>query len=384
MVAFWEKIMKIVIAPDSFKGSLSAQKVCDIVSSACSNIFPDAEIISLPVSDGGEGMVDCLYEICNGTMKSVSSTDPLGRPIKSNYLILEDGTAVIEMAAASGLPFLSEFEKNPMVTSSSGTGTLILDALDSGCKKIILGIGGSATVDGGNGMAQVLGLSLLDQNGTPISPDGGGLEKLTELNITNLDPRLKKIPISIACDVDNPLCGSNGSAAIYGPQKGATPKMVEQLDKNLAHFAKILKTETGIELENLSGIGAAGGLALPLVALCGANLEKGLDVIFNYLGFEETITNADFIITGEGRTDYQSAMGKVLSGVCSKAKQKNIPVICLSGALEPGYEALYDTGLTAAFATTANCNPLEWQLEHIEKNLYNSTINILNLLKIHT
>lgn len=373
--------MKIVIAPDSFKGSLSAEMFCDVVEREAVKIFETAEIIKLPVSDGGEGMVDSLLAVTGGERIRVRVKDPLFRETEAEYGLLEGGTAVIEMAAASGLPLVPEEDRNPMETTTYGTGELMQDALERGCREIILGIGGSATTDGGIGAAAALGARFLDEQGKEVPLSGKGLASIASLDFSAIDKRWKETKITIACDVVNPLCGTLGSAAVYGPQKGADAAMIDILDKGLGHLEALTARQKGRSFREMPGIGAAGGLALPFVAFMGAELKPGLEIVLDVLDFDRHLQGADLVVTGEGKTDEQSAMGKVLFGVSGRAGAKSVPVVALSGALEDGFESLYDRGLTAAFSTWKSGKNLEWQMAHAEQNLSDAARNLFRLVQ---
>lgn len=374
--------MKIVIAPDSFKGSLSANEVCDVVENAILKIIPTAEIIKMPVSDGGEGLVNTLVRN-KGDMISLVVKDPLFREITAKYGILNGQTAVIEMAAAAGLPLLAADERNPLFTTTYGVGEMIVDAvIKQGCKKIILGLGGSATNDGGLGVATALGIAFLDKNKNSLSPCGENLSQVVFIDSTQVDPRFNDVDITIACDVENSLCGEQGAARVYGPQKGATAEMVSLLDQGLNHFGKLLEDESGKNLLELKGIGAAGGMALPLVALFNAHLKSGLNIVLDELKFDEVIRGADLIITGEGKTDSQSVMGKVISGVGNRGKKKQVPVIVISGALGDGYEGIFDCGVSAAFALYCNDNGLAWHMENAAQLMDDSVCSLFRFLAV--
>lgn len=372
--------MKIVIAPDSFKGSLSSTQVCDTIAEVAGEVFPDAEIVKLPIADGGEGLVAALVSAIGGKTVTQQVRDPLNREICADYGILPDGTAIIEMAAASGLPLLKEIERNPLLTSTYGTGQLMVDALERGCATFILGLGGSATTDGGLGAAAALGIRFLNASGQEVALCGMGLNQVATIDTAELDPRWHNVQLTFVCDVDNPLTGPRGSAAVFGPQKGADEEMVATLDQGLAHFNQVLGEVTGQDYDNIPGIGAAGGFALPFVTFLDAKLKPGLDIVLDTLDFNKVINQADLIITGEGKTDFQSAMGKVLSGVSARGAAQNIPVIALSGALDEGFEKLYDLGLTAAFSCWQAGRDLDWQLVHAGENLQLTAKNVLGLL----
>ena len=375
--------MKIVIAPDSYKGSLSAEDVCTIIEKSIKSIDSSVEIIKMPISDGGEGLVNALLSRKEGKRVTCFVNDPLFRKIEADYGVLNDGTAIIEMAAVSGLPLLENQERNPLVTTTFGTGELIIDAImNQNCKKIILGIGGSATNDGGMGLANALGVIFYDEKHNRLKPIGENLIRISEIDCSSIDPLVLKTSIDIACDVNNPLCGKNGSSYIYGPQKGGTKKMIKDLDQGLFHFGTLLENLSGKALINCSGMGAAGGIALPIMALLNGCLKSGLDIVLDTLGFDEIIKNADLVITGEGKTDQQTAMGKVISGVGKRSKKQGIPVVVISGALEEGYEVLFDHGITAAFSTYDNSKELKWHMDHAKESLEKTTKNIFNTLMI--
>jgi len=375
--------MKVVIAPDSFKGSLSGFEVCDIVERGILQVFPAAEIAKIPISDGGEGLVRLLLKALDGESVKIKVHDPLSRVIETEYGILEGNTAVIEMAAASGLPLLKKAEQNPLLTNTYGTGEMIVDAVkQKGCQKILLGIGGSATNDGGMGMASALGIKFLGENHEELEPCGQNLGCIKTIDLSQVDPVFSEVEFIIACDVDNPLCGHQGAAHIYGPQKGANKDMVVQLDDGLAHLGRLFEEMAGSDLIDRKGIGAAGGLALPLVAVYQATLKSGLEIVLDAIKFDELIKGADLIVTGEGKTDRQSTMGKVISGIGRRGKNQQIPVIVVSGALEGGYEPLCEHGITAAFATYRNAKSLEWHIENAEQLLYDTIVNIFRLFSI--
>jgi len=359
-------IHKIIIACDSFKGSCSAIDVTNYLEEGLLRVRPDLCTVKVPVADGGEGTVDALLTASGGERISVSVNDPLCRPITAAFGILPDGTAVLEMAAASGLPLLSKEERNPLIASTYGTGQLIRAALDRGCRKMILGIGGSATNDGGAGMAAALGARFFDADGGEIFfggemassggtasvggavPTGGAaLARLSRIDCSGLDPRLRECEITVACDVTNPLCGPSGASAVYGPQKGADPEMVKQLDQALAHYADILKRDLGQDVANCPGAGAAGGLGAALMAFCHAEIRRGIDSVLDAVGFESLLSDAQLVITGEGAIDRQTPFGKVPAGVAARAKaaSTHIAVIGVAGTLGAGYEKAYDCGI---------------------------------------
>ena len=341
-------IMKIVIAPDSFKGSLTAPQVAEAIEAGFLLVFPSIVTDKLPMADGGEGTVASLVASSDGKMQQVSVLNPLGNQIPSEFGIVGDcQTAVIEMASASGLPLISQDQQNPMLTTTYGTGQLIHAALDTGCKKLIIGIGGSATNDGGAGMAQALGAKLLDTSGNQIGFGGGSLADIDKIDISGFDPRLSEVDVVVACDVSNTLTGKDGASYVYGPQKGATLDMAEVLDRNLAHFASIIKRDLDQSVADIPGAGAAGGLGAGLIAFAGAKLQAGIDIVLEVTDFANRIQGSDLVITGEGRLDYQTAFGKTPAGVAKIAQQHNIPVIAIAGSVTEDIDKLYAIGIDA-------------------------------------
>ena len=337
--------MKIVIASDSFKGSLSSIEVADNLETGIRRIYPEADILKLPVADGGEGTVETLVTGMGGRLVDAEVVGPSGNLINSSFGILPGGEAIIEMAAASGLTLVKDGKLDPMNTTTYGTGQLILKALEMGCKRLYIGIGGSATNDGGVGMAQALGVSFKDLNGIELAFGGGALKNLETIDITGKTELLDGAEIIIMSDVTNPLCGVTGASRVYGPQKGADPEMVVALDRNLHRYAEKIKGSLGIDVLDMPGSGAAGGLGAGLVAFCNGRLERGIEMILDILKFEEKLVGADLVITGEVRIDSQSAYGKVPSGVARRAVAKGVPVIAVAGGLGEGYEKLYEVGV---------------------------------------
>lgn len=343
--------MKVVIAADSFKGSLTAGEVSENIAKGIKKVFENAEILSIPMADGGEGTVCALVESTGGEVVRTRVKGPLMQEVDAFYGILGDGaTAVIEMAAASGLPLLREEERNPMKTTTYGTGELIRHALDKGCRRIIIGIGGSATNDGGAGMIKALGARLLDIDGKEVKADGGSLGKLHAIDLSGMDGRLRECRIVAACDVDNPLTGPRGASRVFGPQKGAGEEMVELLDRNLEHYAEIVLKHTGVAIKDYPGAGAAGGLGGGLLAFLGAELKRGVDIVIEAAGLEERLAGADIVITGEGRMDYQTQFGKAPYGVAQAAAKYRIPVIAVVGSVGHDAEVLYGMGFSGIFS----------------------------------
>lgn len=343
--------MRIVIAPDSFKGSLSSLEVAQAMERGVKKVLPESTTILLPLSDGGEGLVDSLVVASGGKLVEYEVQGPLGSPVRAKMGLLGDGhTAVIEMAQASGLTLIGEEQRNPLITSTFGTGQLMQKALDLGCTKLIIGIGGSATNDGGMGMAQALGFRFLDAEGQPLGSGGGELARLVTIDTSQVDPRLQHVQIEVACDVDNPLTGPRGAAHIYGPQKGATPPMVEFLDEALANYDRVLQKDLGQNVGLTPGAGAAGGLGAGLMALVGGKLVSGIELVLTVLGFTEKTKGAQLVLTGEGKFDAQSAYGKVPVGVARASQKLGVPVVVVAGTVLPDAEALHTEGITAYFS----------------------------------
>jgi glycerate 2-kinase len=343
--------MRIVIAPDSFKGSLSSHEVAKAIQKGIKNADADIETILVPMADGGEGTVQSLIDAKGGEIIELTVHDPLFREINSFYGILADGvTAVIEMAAASGLTLLTSAERNPLITTTYGTGEMIKDALNRGCVNFIIGLGGSATNDGGCGMAQALGVRLLDENENDIGFGGGMLSKLYSIDVSGLDKRISGSDFIAACDVQNTLCGEKGASAVYGRQKGAGEDDIILLDEGLAHFARIVNQQLKVDIINTPGSGAAGGLGAGVLVFLKASIKKGIEVITQASNFSEIIKKSDLVITGEGMIDFQTAFGKTPFGVAQIAKQYNIPVIAIAGTLGENYQCLYDNGFDGIFS----------------------------------
>lgn len=340
------KNMRIVVAPDSFKGSASAVAVAKAMEQGVLSVFPEAEVIQVPIADGGEGTIEAFIVATGGQMIRENVLGPLGNPIETYWGMLGDGeTAVIEMAAASGLPLVPQEKRNPCITTTYGTGELIKAALNKGIRKLIIGIGGSATNDGGMGMACALGARFLDAVGNSLPSGGAALQQLVTIDVSQIDARLAETTIVVACDVDNPLCGPQGASAVYGPQKGATIKMIAELDAALAKFAAIAKKTIGKDVAEYPGAGAAGGLGAGLLLFTNAQLLPGVDIVLEAVRFADIAKEADFVITGEGCTDFQTACGKAPVGVARIAGKYHVPTFCVSGSLGTGYEEVYISGI---------------------------------------
>lgn len=375
--------MKIIIAPDSFKESLTAMQVAEAIEQGFSEIFPQAEYIKLPMADGGEGTVESMVAATGGERVNVEVTGPLGAPVKAFYGWMGDGeTAVIEMAAASGLHLVAPEQRNPLITTSYGTGELILAALNHGARKIILGIGGSATNDGGAGMMQALGVQLSDQQGKALTVGGAALVQLVDIDLSQLDDRLAQTDILVACDVDNPLCGAKGASAVFGPQKGATPERVQQLDAALQHYGEKIEQVTGKSVINVAGAGAAGGMGAALFGLLNARLQPGIEIVTEALKLAAAVQEADLVITGEGRIDSQTIYGKTPVGVARVAKRFDIPVIAIAGSMAPDYEVVHQHGLDAVFSVLNHIQTLPEALEEASDNIRITARNVAAVWKM--
>ncbi|EIV3801309.1 glycerate kinase [Klebsiella aerogenes] len=375
--------MKIVIAPDSYKESLSALDVATAIETGFREIYPHAEYVKVPVADGGEGTVEAMVAATQGHIVQVSVTGPLGEPVNAFYGLSGDmRCAYIEMAAASGLESVPPTRRNPLLTTSWGTGELIRHALDAGVSQIIIGIGGSATNDGGAGMAQALGAKLLSAGQQQIAPGGGALETLARIDLSELDPRLADCRIDVACDVTNPLTGPQGASAVFGPQKGATAAMIERLDRGLQHFAQIIDRDLDIDVLSLEGGGAAGGMGAALYAFCGANLRPGIEIVTDALGLAELVADADLVITGEGRIDSQTIHGKVPVGVAKVAKRFNVPVIGIAGSLTADVGVVHQHGLDAVFSVLYSVCTLDEALANAAANVRMTARNVAAVLEM--
>ena len=338
--------MKVVIAPQSFKGSISALDAARAMEEGVLRVVPDAETVLVPVADGGDGTLDTLVDATRGEVRSATVTGPVGKPVTAEWGALGDGrTAVIEMARTSGLALLSLAERDPLHATTYGLGEVVREALDAGFRRFIVGIGGSATNDGGAGMAQALGVRLLDEAGRDLPPGGAALADLRSIDMSGLDERATGARFSVACDVSNPLTGPEGASAVYGPQKGATPGMVEQLDAALENFAGVVERDIGMSIDAVPGSGAAGGLGGGMMAFLGGSLQAGVDIVLDHVGLDDRLEGADLVLTGEGRIDFQTVYNKAPIGVARRAKRKGIPVIAVCGSLGKGYEDVHAEGI---------------------------------------
>ncbi|WP_283148349.1 glycerate kinase [Silvimonas soli] len=375
--------MKIVIAPDSYKESLSALEVAIQIEAGFREVFPSADYLKMPMADGGEGTVQAMVEATQGRRVEVAVTGPSGEPVAAFYGLTGDGrTAVIEMAAASGLALLTPAQRNPLFTTSYGTGELIGAALDAGARHFILGIGGSATNDGGVGMAQALGARFITAEGKELGHGGAALAQLANIDLAGLDPRLAQSAIEVACDVDNPLTGPNGASAVFGPQKGATPEMVRQLDANLAHYAGIIQRDLGLDVNNVAGAGAAGGMGAGMLAFLQGRLRAGGDIVAEAVGLDAAIRNADLVITGEGRMDGQTIHGKTPMAVALVAQRHGVPVIGIAGSLSGDVAVVYQHGIDAVFSVLHSASTLDEALVQAAQNVRLAARNVAAAIKV--
>ncbi|GAA4401330.1 glycerate 3-kinase [Nibrella viscosa] len=372
--------MKILLAPDKFRGSLTARQVCDAMMEGIRLAAPDADIVALPLADGGEGTAEVLTDATHGCWHTVPVLDPLGRAIQAGFGTSADGkTAFIEMAQASGLRLLDPSEHNPLQTSTYGTGQLIQHAVALGVTHIVLGIGGSATNDAGMGLAAALGWQFLDQNGQELIPSGAALQQIKQINPPTRSPLPDELTVSVACDVTNPLYGLNGAAAIYGPQKGASPAMVAELDKGLQQIATLIQQQFGTDLAEVPGAGAAGGLGAGALFFLKAELKEGVRLVMDEVRFDQHLAGTDLVLTGEGKTDRQTLQGKLLKGIADRANAVGIPVVALCGTLDLTPEEVIATGLTAAFSILSRPQPLTEALQNGYRDVQQATFHICRL-----
>ena len=374
--------MKILIAPDSFKGSATSRKAAEAIGEGVLEVFPEAKLIEIPVADGGEGTVEALTDSLKGKVVKKRVKGPLGKFVDAEYGILPGEIAVIEMASASGLPLVPEDKRNPLISSTYGTGELILDAMDKGCTEIILGIGGSATNDGGTGMARALGYNFLDCNGNELPEGGGSLVDLAEIDDSGVDKNIFRTKFLIACDVTNPLTGTEGASYIYGAQKGASQKDIEHLDEALEKLAAVFGNKYGRTNENTPGAGAAGGLGYGLMEFCGGELKSGIEIVLDLIKFDDFLEGVDLVISGEGRIDGQSVYGKVPVGIAGRAKKKNIPVLVVVGDIGPKVDAVYNYGIDAVMSSVNKAMTLEEAMSRSYELLIDSSARAMRMIKI--
>lgn len=378
-----KKDLVIVLAPDSFKESMTAKEVCEAMERGIRKANSQIRCIHVPMADGGEGTMQSLVDATGGRVYSKEVVGPLGNNVVAEYGILGNGEiGVIEMASASGIHLVDSEKRNPLITTTFGTGQLIKACLDKGVKKLLIGIGGSDTNDGGAGFIQALGGRLLDENGDDLSYGGGALAKLHTIDLSNLDERLKYVSVEVACDVNNPLCGKEGASYVFGPQKGATREMIEILDQNLSHYAEVIKEQLGKDVISKAGAGAAGGLGAGLMAFLDVKLKSGIEMVIEYANLEEKVRDADMVWTGEGSIDFQTQYGKTPLGVAMIAKKYNKPVIALAGRVGNDIDVLYDKGIDAIFGIMRGVTSIEEALVKGPENVEKTSENIIRLLNI--
>ncbi len=375
--------MKIIVAPDSFKGSLSAQGVCEAVKAGILTVCNDAEVISVPIADGGEGMLEVILQSIDADVYTLEVCGPYGKKTTAKYAITKDGTAIIEMAQAAGLTLASDEEKNPQISTTKGVGEMIKDALDKGAKKMVIGLGGSATNDGGVGAAAELGVIFLDESGSSLQATGINMAKLKQIDFTQIDKRLENVEILMACDVQNPLCGEIGATYIYGPQKGVKPDNLPVLDAALKNLADVVYKCTGNDYESHKGAGAAGGLGYGILAFMGGKFSSGIETVLDICDFDEKLSGAQLVITGEGKIDGQSAFGKVLYGIGHRAMAKNVPVIALGGAVDSEADELIKHGISAMFAIETGPVSLDTAMEKAPIYIEETAKNIMRVFCIN-
>ena len=375
--------MKIVIAPDSYKGSIYASDAARAMEVGVRRVLPDAEVVLVPVADGGDGTLETLVETSGGRIITSDVTGPLGEPVSAQWGAMGDGvTAVAEMARTSGLALVRLEDRDPLNATTYGLGEVILEALDAGFRRFILGIGGSATNDAGAGMAQALGVRLLDAGGAELPPGGAALARLASVDASGLDPRAADADFDVACDVNNPLTGPEGASAVYGPQKGATPEMVEQLDAALANFAEVVKRDLGADVDGVPGSGAAGGLGGGIMAFLEGRLRPGVDIVLDTVDLASRLDGADLIITGEGCMDFQTVYNKAPIGVARLAGERNIPVIGVSGSLGDGFTDVHEYGIAAAVAITHAPMTLDEATDRVAELIASATEQALRLVRV--
>ena len=371
---------KILLVPDSFKGTLSSRQVCQVMAGQLRRFFPQAQVKSIPVADGGEGSVEAFLAAAGGERRMLTVTGPFGEPVEAFYGVLGDGrTAVIEMAACAGLP-LAEGRLNPERATTYGVGELLLAAKEAGCTKAILGLGGSCTNDGGAGAAAALGAKFTRADGAAFVPTGGTLGEIAALDVSPVAQALQGMELTAMCDIDNPLYGEAGAAAVFAPQKGADAAMVARLDAGLRHLGQVAARCLGRDFSHLPGAGAAGGLGFGMAAFCGAQLRMGIDAVLDAVGFDSLLPGTDVVFTGEGKIDSQSARGKVVSGVAVRCRKAGVPVVAVVGQIGQGFEEMYQQGLTAVFSINRAAQPFAESRFHAGENLALTMENIARLL----
>jgi len=376
-------MIKIIIAPDSFKGNATSLEVCNLIEEGILRVLSDVEIKKIPIADGGEGTVEAVVLASGGRIKRVQVQGPMGDMVEAHYGIIDEMRAVIEMAESSGLTLVHEHKRNPLIASTYGTGELILDAINVGCREILMGIGGSATNDFGIGMAAALGYRFFDKDDNEVEPLAKNMGSIAFIDDSNVDVRIHETNISVLSDVKNTLYGSNGATAIYGPQKGVTPETFDILDDGLKNMSVIVKNTFGKDVTSIEGAGAAGGLGAGLISFCNATLKSGIDAILDIVRFDDEILNASLIITGEGAIDGQSSQGKVPIGIARRAKLKNVPVIAIVGDIRDGAESVYDMGIVSIMPALKRAMPLEEAIKNSHSLIIDATERAMRFISIN-
>ncbi len=373
---------KVIVIPDSFKGTLSSETICEVIEKKVVEYYPDCEVVKIPVADGGEGSVDCFLSALGGQKKVVKATDPFFEEMDSFYGLIDNGrTAVIEMASCAGLPLVKD-HKDPSKTTTYGVGELVNEAIYSGVEKIILGLGGSATNDGGCGAAAAVGVKFYDKEGSAFVPVGGTLKEIAHIDISERDRRLEEVEIVTMCDIDNPMYGETGAAYIFGPQKGADAQMVLSLDAGLKHLSAIIKRDLGLDLSRVPGAGAAGAMGAGMIAFFSSNLQMGIETVLDTVGFEEKLAGCDMVFTGEGKLDTQSLRGKVVVGVARRTRPHNIPVTVIVGGADKEIDEVYDLGVSSVFTINRMPQELSVSAPDSKDNLAFAVDNLMRYTKL--
>ncbi len=373
--------MKLLFASDSFKGTLSSDQTIELLTKAAHEVFGDCETGGVPVADGGEGTTEAVVKARKGQIVNVSVHGPLMETENGFYGKLSETEAILEMAAASGLPMVPEEKRNPLNTTTYGTGELLKAALDAGFTEIAIAIGGSATNDGGMGFASALGIRFLDKDGNVLEGKGSDLIKVSHIDVTGLDPAVRKAHFTVMCDVTNPLCGPDGATYTFGKQKGGTPEILDELEKGMQNYRDVIKKEFGIDVDTIKGTGAAGGLGAALKVFLNAEMKSGIETVLDLIDFEKRLEGVDLVVTGEGRTDWQSCFGKVMQGIGDRSRKHDVPVAALCGSLGPDYDKIYEHGISSIMTTVDGPMPLKDALDNAEDLYYKGAIRMFRFIK---
>ena len=374
--------MRLLFASDSFKGSLTSERIIELLTFASKKVFPDCEVIGIPIADGGEGTVDAVIKVTNGHIRKCIVSGPLMEKTEAFYGELNDGSAIIEMSAASGLPKVPKELQNPRNTSTYGTGELIKEALDLGHRKILIAIGGSATNDGGMGAMTALGIRFLDENGAVLAGTGSDLIKVRDIDLSGIHSAIAETQFTVMCDVNNPLTGANGATYTFGKQKGGTKEILDELEAGMKQYASVILEKTGVDVDQIPGAGAAGGLGAALCVFLNAKLKSGIETVLDIIDFDQRLENVDLVVTGEGRMDWQSCFGKVPSGIGNRCKQKGVPVIALVGGMGQGADQIYEHGVDSILSTINGAMEIEEALERADELYSNAAERMFRMIKI--